>query len=79
MDRITLAAATGMGLVFATGVIAGIVLMVAMAIRKQDRPPARRADRAHPNRSDGTALASPSAAHTSSLRSAHKAGKDQTP
>lgn len=59
MDRIMLAAATGMGLVFATGVIAGIVLMVAMAIRRQDRPPARRA------------------AHTSSLRSAHKAGKDR--
>ncbi len=51
MDRIMLAAATGMGLVFATGVIAGIVLMVATARRRQD----------------------------SSLQSAHKAGKDQTP
>ena len=36
MDRIMLAAATGMALVFATGVVAGIVLMVAMAIRRQD-------------------------------------------
>lgn len=37
MDRIVVAAAIGMGLVFVTGVMVGIVLMVAMAIRKPDR------------------------------------------
>ena len=78
MDRIILAAATGMGLVFATGVIAGIVLMGAMAIRRQDNVAPEAPDDAFPP-PDGTALASPSAAHTSALRSAHKAGKDQTP
>ena len=38
MDRITVAAVIGMGLVFVTGVLVGVVLMIAMAIR--DRAPA---------------------------------------
>jgi hypothetical protein len=37
MDRIMVAMAIGMGLVFATGVIVGIVLMVATAIRREDK------------------------------------------
>ncbi len=37
MDRIVVAAAIGMGLVFVTGVMVGIVLMVAIAIRREDR------------------------------------------
>lgn len=37
MDRITLAAVIGMGLVFVTGVLVGVVLMVAMAIRDRRR------------------------------------------
>jgi hypothetical protein len=37
MDRIMVAAAIGMGLVFVTGVMVGIVLMVATAIRTKDR------------------------------------------
>jgi hypothetical protein len=37
VGRIMVTAATGMGLVFATGVIFGIILMVAMAIRREDR------------------------------------------
>lgn len=36
MDRIMVTAAIGMGLVFVIGVVVGVVLMVAMAIRKQD-------------------------------------------
>jgi hypothetical protein len=37
VDRIVLAAAIGMGLIFVTGVMVGVVLMVAMAIRNPDR------------------------------------------
>ena len=37
MDRIVVAAAIGMGLVFVTGVMVGIVLMVVTAIRTKDR------------------------------------------
>lgn len=37
MDRIMVAAAIGMGLVFATGVMVGVVLMVAAAIRREDK------------------------------------------
>ena len=37
MDRITVAAVIGMGLVFVTGVLVGVVLMVAMAIRDRRR------------------------------------------
>ena len=43
MDRIMVAAAIGMGLVFVTGVMVGIVLMMAMAIRR--RTGARRSPR----------------------------------
>lgn len=37
VDRIMVAAAIGMGLVFLTGVMVGIILMVAMAIRGEDK------------------------------------------
>ena len=37
MDRIVIAVATGMTLVFGTGVMTGVIAMVAMAIRKEDR------------------------------------------
>jgi hypothetical protein len=37
VDRIMVAVAIGMGLVFVTGVIAGVVLMVAIAIRREDK------------------------------------------
>jgi hypothetical protein len=37
MDRIMVAAAIGMGLVFAAGVMVGIVLMVATAIRREEK------------------------------------------
>jgi hypothetical protein len=37
MDRIAVAVATGMTLMFGTGVIAGVIAMVAIAIRKEDR------------------------------------------
>jgi hypothetical protein len=37
MDRIMIAMAIGMGLVFGTGVIVGVIAMVAMAIRREDK------------------------------------------
>jgi len=37
MDRIMLAVAIGMGLVFGSGVLVGVILMVSMAIRRKDR------------------------------------------
>jgi hypothetical protein len=37
MDRIVVAVAIGMTLVFGAGVMAGVIAMVAMAIRKEDR------------------------------------------
>jgi hypothetical protein len=37
MDSITVVVAIGMGLVFGTGVIVGVIAMVAMAIRREDR------------------------------------------
>ena len=37
MDRIMLAVAIGMGLVFGSGVLVGVILMVSMAIRREDR------------------------------------------
>jgi hypothetical protein len=37
MDRIVVAVAIGTALVFGTGVIAGIIAMMAMAIRREDR------------------------------------------
>lgn len=37
MDRMAVAVATGMTLVFGAGVIAGVIAMVAIAIRKEDR------------------------------------------
>ena len=37
MDRIVVAVAIGTALVFGTGVMAGVIAMVAMAIRKEDR------------------------------------------
>ena len=37
MDHIAVAVATGMTLVFGTGVITGVIAMVAIAIRKEDR------------------------------------------
>jgi hypothetical protein len=37
MDRIVIAVATGMTFVFGTGVMAGVIAMVAIAIRKEDR------------------------------------------
>jgi hypothetical protein len=37
MDRIMLAVAIGMILVFGTGFLAGIIAMVAMAVRREDR------------------------------------------
>ncbi len=37
MDRIVVAVAIGMGLVFGTGMLAGVVLMIAMAVRREDR------------------------------------------
>ena len=37
MDRIVVAVAIGMTLVFGTGVMAGVIAMVSMAIRREDR------------------------------------------
>jgi hypothetical protein len=37
MDRIMVAVAIGMALVFGTGVMVGVIAMLAMAIRKEDR------------------------------------------
>ena len=37
MDRITVAVAIGMALVFATGVVFGVIAMVSMASRREDR------------------------------------------
>lgn len=37
VDRIMVAAAIGMSVVFIAGVVVGVILMVATAIRKQDR------------------------------------------
>ena len=37
MDHIVVAVATGMSLVFGVGVIAGVIAMVAIAIRREDR------------------------------------------
>ena len=37
MDRIVIAVATEIALVFGAGVIAGVIAMVALAIRKEDR------------------------------------------
>ena len=37
MDRIVVAVAIGTALVFVTGVMAGVIAMVAMAIGKEDR------------------------------------------
>jgi len=37
VDHVMIAVAIGMGLVFGIGVIAGVVLMVAIAIRREDR------------------------------------------
>jgi hypothetical protein len=37
MDRIVVAVAIGMGLVFGTGLMVGIVAMIAMTVRREDR------------------------------------------
>jgi hypothetical protein len=37
MDRIMVAVAIGMALVFATGVVLGVIAMVSMAIRREDK------------------------------------------
>jgi hypothetical protein len=37
MDRILVAVAIGMGLVFGTGMMVGVVAMIAMAVRREDR------------------------------------------
>ena len=37
MDHIVVAVATGMPLMFGTGVMAGVIAAVAMAIRREDR------------------------------------------
>lgn len=37
MDRIMVAAAIGAGLVFVTGILIGVMTMIAMAVRKEDR------------------------------------------
>jgi hypothetical protein len=37
MDRIVVAVAIGMGLVFGTGMMVGIFAMIAMAVRREDR------------------------------------------
>ena len=37
MDRLMVAAAIGMALVFGTGVLVGIIAMVALAIRREDK------------------------------------------
>ena len=37
MDRIVVAVAIGMGLVFGTGMMVGIVAMIALAVRREDR------------------------------------------
>jgi hypothetical protein len=37
MDRIMVAVAIGAGLVFGTGVLIGILAMIAMAVRKEDK------------------------------------------
>jgi len=37
MDRIVVAVAIGIGLVFGTGIMVGIVAMIATAVRREDR------------------------------------------
>jgi hypothetical protein len=37
MDRIMVAVAIGMALVFGTGVLVGVIAMVSMAIRREDK------------------------------------------
>ena len=37
MDRIVVAVAIGMGLVFGTGIMVGVIVMIAMAVRREDR------------------------------------------
>jgi hypothetical protein len=37
MDRIMVAMAIGMGLVYGTGVMLGIIAMIAVAVRREDR------------------------------------------
>ncbi len=37
MDRIAVAVAIGMGLVFGTGIMVGVLVMVSMAVRREDR------------------------------------------
>jgi hypothetical protein len=37
MDRIVVAVVIGMGLVFGTGIMVGIIAMIAMAVRREDR------------------------------------------
>ena len=37
MDRIMVAEAIGMGLAYATGVILGVIAMIAMAVRREDK------------------------------------------
>ena len=37
MDRIVVAVAIGTALVFVTGIMAGVIIMVAMAIRNEDK------------------------------------------
>jgi hypothetical protein len=49
VDRITVAVAVGLALVFGTGVMAGVIAMVAMAIQKQDK----RGDRHHASPAPG--------------------------
>jgi hypothetical protein len=39
MDRIMLAVAIGMGLVFGIGVLVGVIAMVSMAVRREPRQP----------------------------------------
>jgi hypothetical protein len=37
MDRMMVAAAIGMAIVFGTGIVVGVIVMVSVAIRAQDR------------------------------------------
>jgi hypothetical protein len=37
MDRIVVAVAIGMGLVFGAGIVCGVIAMIAMAVRREDR------------------------------------------
>jgi hypothetical protein len=37
MDRIVVAVAIGVGLVFGTGIICGVIATIAMAVRREDR------------------------------------------